>query len=202
MDRPDIVAAMAQAAIAGGAAGVRIEGIEKLKIVRPMIEAPIIGIVKCDLPESSARITVSVASAQALIDAGADIVGYDATPRPRVDERREIVAAILSGGALAMADCSTLEDAIAARKEGAVILGTTLSGYTPDTAAEDAGPDLPLLGKLRELGRFVMAEGRFDTPSLAALAMTAGADAVTVGSALTRLEIATQWFAEAVRSRA
>ena len=44
-----------------------------------------------------------------------------------------------------------------------------------------------------------MAEGRVNTPELAALAMAAGADAVTVGSALTRLEHVTGWFAEAIR---
>lgn len=44
-----------------------------------------------------------------------------------------------------------------------------------------------------------MAEGRINSPGLAALAMQAGADAVTVGSALTRLEVVTGWFADAVR---
>jgi N-acylglucosamine-6-phosphate 2-epimerase len=47
-----------------------------------------------------------------------------------------------------------------------------------------------------------MAEGRINTPGLAARAMAAGADAVTVGSALTRLEHVTGWFAAAVRGAA
>ena len=34
MDRPDIVAAFAEAALAGGAAGVRIEGVENVAAVR------------------------------------------------------------------------------------------------------------------------------------------------------------------------
>ena len=46
MDRPEIVAAMAQAAVAGGAAGLRIEGVENLRAVRPFVSVPIIGIVK------------------------------------------------------------------------------------------------------------------------------------------------------------
>jgi len=52
----------------------------------------------------------------------------------------------------------------------------------------------------RSLGGFVMAEGRINTPELAARAIAAGADSVTVGSALTRLEHVTSWFADAVRA--
>jgi len=67
MDRPDIVAAMAMAAVAGGAVGLRIEGIANLRAVRPLVAVPIIGIVKTDLPDSPVRITVTVADALALM---------------------------------------------------------------------------------------------------------------------------------------
>ncbi len=50
--KPDIVAAMAQAAVNAGAVAVRIEGIDNLKATRPLIDVPIIGIVKRDLPDS------------------------------------------------------------------------------------------------------------------------------------------------------
>ncbi|WP_347313475.1 N-acetylmannosamine-6-phosphate 2-epimerase [Defluviimonas sp. SAOS-178_SWC] len=199
MDRPEIVAAMARAAVAGGAAGLRIEGIANLQATRPLVRVPIIGIVKRDLPDSPVRITVTVEDARALIAAGADIVAYDATPRPRPDRRQDIVRAILAQGALAMADCATVTDAQTALAEGAAILGTTLSGYTAETEIGNDGPDLELVSRCRGLGAFVMAEGRFNTPELAARAIVAGADAVTVGSALTRLEIMTSWFCEVVR---
>lgn len=39
MDKPEIVSAMAQASIVGGAVGLRIEGIENLKATRPTISA-------------------------------------------------------------------------------------------------------------------------------------------------------------------
>lgn len=200
MDRPEIVAVMAQAAVAGGATGLRIEGVANLRATRALVDVPIIGIVKRDLGDSPVRITVTVADARALIEAGADIVAYDATPRPRTDGREDILAAILNGGAIAMADCATEADAREALSAGAAVIGTTLSGYTAETATDDDGPDFALLRRFRSLGGFVMAEGRFNTPDLAAEAMRAGADAVTVGSALTRLEIMTGWFAEAVRS--
>lgn len=199
MDRPEIVAAMAQAAVAGGAAGLRIEGVRNLHATRPHVRVPIIGIVKRDLPASPVRITVTADDARDLIAAGADIVAYDATPRPRTDARDDILAAILAGGVLAMADCATLADAEAARAGGAAVIGTTLSGYTAETATDDDSPDLALIRRFRALGGFVMAEGRINTPILAAEAMRAGANAVTVGSALTRLEIVTGWFADAVR---
>ena len=199
MDHPRIVAAMAQTAVAGGAAGLRIEGIDNLKATRPLVRVPIIGIIKRDLPGSPVRITVTVEDARALAAAGADIIAYDATPRPRPDGRADIVAAALGGGAIAMADCATVDDAKAALAEGAGIIGTTLSGYTDETATGDDRPDFELIRRFRGLGAFVMAEGRFNTPELAGAAIAAGADAVTVGSALTRLEIVTGWFAEAVR---
>ena len=57
MDKPEIVAAMAQAAVNAGAIAVRIEGIDNLRATRPLIDVPIIGIVKRDLPDSPVRIT-------------------------------------------------------------------------------------------------------------------------------------------------
>ncbi|RYE09723.1 MAG: ROK family protein [Hyphomicrobiales bacterium] len=200
MDRPEIVAAMARAAVAGGAAGLRIEGIDNLRAVRPVVDVPIVGIVKSDLPDSPVRITVRVEDALALAEAGADIISYDATSRPRPSSREDVLAAILSTGRLAMADCSTLDDARHALAGGAAVIGSTMSGYTAETEGLHDGPDFELLAALRALGSgFVMAEGRFNTPELAARAMAAGAHAVTVGSALTRLEHITGWFADAVR---
>lgn len=197
MDDPAIVGAMARAAVAGGAAGLRIEGVENLHATRPLVDVPIIGIVKRNLADSPVRITVTAEDARALAAAGADIIAYDATPRPA--SREGILAAILAEGALAMADCATRADAQAALAGGASIIGTTLSGYTADTATGDDAPDLALIEEFSQLGGFVMAEGRLNTPELAARAMRAGADAVTVGSALTRLEVVTGWFADAVR---
>ena len=198
MDRPEIVAAMAQAAVAGGAVALRIEGIANLRATRLLVSVPIIGLVKRDLPNSPVRITPLVEDARALIGEGADIVAYDATARPRPDRREDVVAVIRAAGIPAMADCATRADAQRALAEGAAVIGTTLSGYTADTASDDPGPDLEFLRQCRALGAFVMAEGRYNTPDLAARAIAAGADAVTVGSALTRLEVMTGWFRAAV----
>lgn len=198
MDRPDIVAAMAAAAVAGGANGLRIEGAANLAATRAVVSVPIIGILKRDLADSPVRITPYLADVQALADAGADIIAYDATDRPRPETTVAILAAIHAAGALGMADCSCLADGERALVQGAAILGTTLSGYTQDTADRAEGVDYDLIRAFHDLGAFVMAEGRVNTPDLAARAMGAGADAVTVGTALTRLEHVTGWFHDAV----
>ncbi|XXK33790.1 N-acetylmannosamine-6-phosphate 2-epimerase [Rhodobacteraceae bacterium nBUS_22] len=201
MDDPKIVAAMAQAAVNGGAAGLRIEGIENLRAVRPLVDVPIIGIVKTDSDDTPVRITVSKSDVSALTESGADIVAYDATDRPRKDPKEAILASILANGAIAMADCSTLVDARVAHAAGVAILGTTLSGYTAATETDGEGPDLELVRQFRTLNAFVMAEGRVNTPSLAPDAMAAGADCVTVGSALTRLELMTAAFVKKIQGQ-
>ncbi|CTQ53189.1 Putative N-acetylmannosamine-6-phosphate 2-epimerase [Roseibium album] len=201
MDTPEIVAAMAKAALAGGAAGLRIEGVGNLQAVRSIVSVPIIGIVKRDAPETPVRITPRVADALELVEAGADIVAFDATDRPRQDSRENVLAAVLRSGALAMADCATVEDAQFAHAAGVAILGTTLSGYTKETAGQGEAPDLELVRDFSTFGSFVMAEGRYITPALASAAMQAGADCVTVGSAITRPEHVTGWFCEALKAR-
>lgn len=199
MDCTDIIVAMACAAVNGGADGLRVEGADNVRAVRAAVPVPIIGIVKRDLPDTLVRITPLVSDAVDLVRAGADIVAYDGTDRPAIDARPDIITAIIGGGALAMADCSTLGDVKAAIAAGAAIVGTTLSGYTDETMTGSIAPDLDLVTAASKFDTFVMAEGRYNAPDLAQQAIRAGADCVTVGSAITRVEHITQWFASAVR---
>ena len=198
MDTPAITAAMARAAEAGGADGLRIEGLDNLAATRPTTALAIIAIVKRDLDNSPVRITPFIDDVRDLARHGADIIAYDATQRPRPVPTADLVDEIHSADKIAMADCATLEDARIARAQGADIIGTTLSGYAYEIAPDGAGPDLELVTAFRDLGGFVMAEGRYNTPELAAAAIRAGADCVTVGSAVTRIEHITGWFAAAV----
>ena len=200
LDHPDIVAALAAATLDGGASAVRIEGIENVRSTRKRISAPIIGIVKEDLADSPVRITPRIAQVRALAEAGADIIAYDGTDRIRPDTREAILNEILLMGKVAMADCASLEDGKVAFEGGAQILGTTLSGYTEETRNNSDAPDYALVKGFKDLGAFVMAEGRYNTPELAAQAMTHGADAVTVGTALTRLEVMTRAFVVAIKA--
>lgn len=198
MDRPDIVAAMAQAAVNGGASGLRIEGIANLQATRPVVSVPIIGIVKRDLPDSPVRITPFLQDIDDLAKAGADIIAVDGTNRHRPVAIQTALERIHQHGCLAMADCSNLAEGLACQALGFDIVGSTMSGYTGGEVPTE--PDFQLVRELKQAGCFVMAEGRYNTPELAQAAIEQGADCVTVGSALTRLEHIVSWFATAVKS--
>ena len=198
MDKPEIVSAMAQASVAGGASGLRIEGVDNLKATRAFVNIPIIGIVKRDLPDSPVRITPFLQDIEDLANAGADIIAVDGTNRPRPVDIESAVKKIHEMGCLAMADCSNLEEGLYCQKLGFDIVGSTMSGYTGGPVPEE--PDYQLVKDLKAAGCFVMAEGRYNTPELAKVAIEIGADCVTVGSALTRLEHIVSWFANSLKS--
>lgn len=197
MDRPEIVTAMAQAAVSAGAVAIRIEGITNLKAVRPHISVPIIGIVKRDLEDSPVRITPYLSDIDALAEAGADIIAFDATFRSRPVEIDDLLARIRHHGLLAMADSSTVEEGFGCQQKGVEFIGTTLSGYTGGEIPDE--PDLTMVSELSNAGCRVIAEGRYNSPALAAKAIEQGAWAVTVGSAITRIEHICQWFSQAVK---
>lgn len=198
LDHDEVVARLAAAALQGGAGGLRIEGAARLAHVRRRLpEALLIGIVKRDLPDSPVRITPEVADVRALADAGADVIAVDATDRPRPVPVEALLAAIRAAGRLAMADCATEPEGREAARLGFDILGTTLSGYTGGPVPTE--PDWALLEALSALHPRVMAEGRIHTPAQVAQALAGGAWCVTVGTAITRTELVTTWFAEAAR---
>ncbi|MDO4626715.1 MAG: N-acetylmannosamine-6-phosphate 2-epimerase [Pasteurellaceae bacterium] len=198
MDKPEIVAAMAQASIIGGAAGLRIEGIDNLIATRQVVDVPIIGIVKRDLPNSPVRITPFLQDIEDLANAGADIIAVDGTFRTRPVDLETAVKKIKEFNCLAMADCSNFEEGIYCQQIGFDIIGSTMSGYTGGVIP--AEPDFQLVKQLRQAGCLVMAEGRYNTPELAKIAIEMGAYSVTVGSALTRLEHIVSWFSDAIKS--
>lgn len=196
LDRPDIVVGFSLAALAGGAKGLRIEGIENVLAVRAATKAPIIGLIKRDLDASPVRITPFEQDVEALANAGADIIAFDATDRQRPCAASALCQTAQGLGKLAMADISSLAEARAAAEFGANLIGTTMSGYTGGDEPEE--PDLLLLSEAVKLGCPVIAEGRIRRPSQAADAIRAGAFSVVVGSAITRPEHITSWFSSAI----
>lgn len=70
--------------------------------------------------------------------------------------------------------------------------------YTAEETPDE--PDLALVQCLSAAGCRVIAEGRYNTPAQAAEAMRCGAWAVTVGSAITRLEHICGWYNTALKA--
>jgi N-acylglucosamine-6-phosphate 2-epimerase len=199
---PVYMSAMAQAAEAGGAGGIRANGEADVAAIRAVTRLPIIGIAKVWDDRFPVYITPGFAQAAQVAGAGADVVGIDATPRPRNGEPVErLIGRIRSElGREVFADIATLEEGRAACAAGATYVATTLAGYTEETAARKTdGPDLELLSALvAEVPAPIVAEGRFDTPDLVAEAFRRGAHAVVVGTAITNPREITKRFVQAV----
>ena len=198
LDSPDVIARMAKAAQNAGAFAIRIQGELNVKAAIDFgLSVPVIGIIKRDLEDSPVRITPFLEDVEALARAGAKIVAIDATNRQRPVALSKLIKRALELDLLVMSDCSSLEDALIASELGAHIAGSTLSGYTGDITPKE--PDFALVKAMSEQGLRVVAEGRFNTPPLARQALEHGAWAVTIGTALTRLEVVCSWFIDEMR---
>jgi len=191
----DIMARMAQAAEIGGAVGIRANGPGDVAAIRAVTSLPIIGLHKVDIDGFDIYITPLVEHAEALVDAGADIIAIDATDRPHPEgTTAEYIAAVrLETGIPIIADISTYDEAVAAQQAGADIVSTTMSGYTPYSPRQSA-PDLDLVRRICSIPVPVLAEGRISTPEEARAALDAGAHAVVVGGAITRPQQITARF--------
>lgn len=204
-NNPDDVAKFAVCAEMGGAAGIRTEGVEKVRAIRARVSLPLIGLVKTEFEDGSVRITGREKDVKDLMDAGCDIVAIDGTFRQRegMTGPEFIKTMKQKYNIFIMADIATFEEGLACAEAGADCLSTTLSGYTPETSGNNlSGPDLDLVKKLNEnfTGRIpVIAEGRYNTPELASQAIKAGAWAVVTGTAITRPQIITKWFYDAIK---
>jgi N-acylglucosamine-6-phosphate 2-epimerase len=198
---PTFMAAMARAAVLGGAVGIRANGPADIQAVRRAVDVPVVGLWK-DGAEG-VYITPTVRHARAVVDAGAQIVAIDATGRSRPD--RSTVPEVIEGlrrthHCLVMADVSTLNEGVVAVSSGADLVATTLSGYTP-YSPQRPGPDLELVAALAARVEVpVVAEGRIGTPQQARAALDAGAWTVVVGGAITRPQLITARFVAALQA--
>lgn len=194
--------AMANAALQGGAKGIRANSLADIRAIKEAVDLPLIGLWKRDVEGFEVFITPTVEDALAVHEAGADIVAIDATSRPRPDGRtlQETLKLLKEKGVSVMADISTYEEGIAAAEWGADYISTTLSGYTSYTEHEEL-PNLNLVKRLAEtLSVPVVAEGGISTPEEAAAALEAGAYFVVVGGAITRPKQITERFIAGIQS--
>jgi len=199
-----IMGRMALAAMQGGAAGIRANSISDIEEIKRNVDLPIIGIIKKDYPNSDIYITTTMLEIDQLVTTGVDIIALDATSnlRPNSLSITEFFKQIKSKypNQKWMADCSTYQEAILADNLGFDYIGTTLVGYTKQSKnllIEEN--DFELLRKIiTNVKHPVIAEGNIDTPDKVKRVLELGAYSVVVGSIITRPQIITKRFNEAI----
>ena len=200
-----IMGRMALAAKEGGACGIRANSREDIAEIRKNVDLPIIGIVKRDYPDCPVRITPTLREVEELMEVKPELIATDATCRIRPDGRSlaEFYACVREKypGQLLMADCSTLEEMLYADELGFDFIGTTLVGYTKESSgyrieANDFELIRRAVGTLRHP---VIGEGNIDTPGKARRVMELGVYSVVVGSAITRPQLITKAFTDALK---
>lgn len=200
-----IMGRMALAAKEGGAAGIRANTKEDIAEIQAQVDLPIIGIVKRDYEDSKVYITPTMKEIEELMEVKPEIIALDATfdlkPGGKTLDGfyREIRAAYPEQ--LLMADCSTVEEALHADELGFDFIGTTLVGYTEQSRglkieADDFAIIRQIVAKARHR---VIAEGNINTPEKARRVIELGAFSVVVGSIITRPQLITKSFAEALK---
>ena len=199
-----IMGRMALAAKEGGAVGIRANTREDIREIQAQVDLPIIGIVKRDYADCDVYITPTIREVEELMEVKPEIIALDATGRlrPNVVTLDEFFGELKQRwpDQLWMADCSTVEEALHADALGFDFIGTTMVGYTEESRGlrieED---DFAILRQIvAEAKHPVIAEGNINTPEKAKRVIELGAFSVVVGSIITRPQLITKSFAEAL----
>lgn len=201
-----IMGRMARAAKEGGAVGIRANSVEDIREIKKNVDLPIVGIIKRDYVGSPVFITPTMKEIDELMEVEPEIISLDATNRLRpgnvfLDDLYKQIREKYPNQLL-LADCSTVEEALHADKLGFDFVGPTLVGYTEGSKdLEIDANDFEILRNI--IGNVkgnVIAEGNIDTPEKAKRVIELGCYCVVVGSAITRPQLITKKFAEAVNS--
>ena len=199
-----IMGRMALAAKEGGAYGIRANTKEDIAEIQTQVDLPVIGIVKRDYEDSKVYITPTMKEINELMEVRPDIIALDATHSLRPGGRtldefyREIRNSYPEQ--LLMADCSTVEEALFADQLGFDFIGTTLVGYTDQSKSlKIESNDFEIIRRIvATVKHRVIAEGNINTPEKARRVIELGAFSVVVGSIITRPQLITKSFAEAL----
>lgn len=199
-----IMGRMALAAKEGGAYGIRANTKEDIAEIQARVDLPVIGIVKRDYEDSKVYITPTMREINELMEVRPDIIALDATHSLRPGGRtldefyREIRKSYPEQ--LLMADCSTVEEALFADQLGFDFIGTTLVGYTDQSRdLKIESNDFEIIRQIvAKVKHRVIAEGNINTPEKAKRVIELGAFSVVVGSIITRPQLITKSFAEAL----
>ena len=200
-----IMGRMALAAEQGGAAGIRANTKADIDEIKKNVDLPVIGIVKKDYEDSDVYITPTMKEIDELVSAKADIIAIDATisKRPNNKTLQEFFTEIKEKypNIKLMADCSTYEEAVEADRLGFDFIGTTLVGYTPQSKGIKINSnDFELIRKILDsVNKPVIAEGNIDTPEKVQRVLELGCYSVVVGSIITRPQVITKKFTDAIK---
>lgn len=201
---PFIMSRMALAARQGGAAAIRANSVVDVEAIKEQVTLPVIGIIKREYPDSEVFITATMKEVDELMTVSPAIIALDATDRARPggESLATLVTRIRTRypSVLLMADIATVDEAVTAQALGFDCVGTTLYGYTAQTAGH-ALPDDDcqfLKAVLAAVTVPVVAEGNVDTPERAARCLALGAHMVVVGGAITRPQQITERFMAAI----
>ena len=199
-----IMGRMAKAAQEGGAYGIRANTKEDIAEIKKNVNLPVIGIVKRDYEDSPVYITPTMKEIDELMEVRPDIIALDATGRirPYNTTQDAFYHAIRAKypDQLLMADCSTVEEALHADELGFDFIGTTMVGYTPQSEGDHIeANDFEIIRTILSKAKHpVIAEGNINTPKKAKRVIELGCFSVVVGSIITRSQLITKAFAEAL----
>lgn len=201
---PFIMGRMALAAKIGGASGIRANTKEDIAEIQTQVDLPIIGIVKRDYEDSEIYITPTMKEIDELMEVKPEIIAMDATISTRSEGKTldEFFHKVKKKypEQLFMADCSTIEEALHADELGFDFIGTTMVGYTKQSEGDKIEEnDFEILREIvSKVNHKVIAEGNINTPEKARRVLKLGAYSVVVGSIITRPQLITKSFVEAI----
>ena len=198
----DFVLKMAKSAEWAGAKGIRANSPDQIKMIKDNVDLPVIGLYKIWHEDTDVFITPTLEAAMEVWDAGAEIIALDCTEQITHEGRPayELLPVVkeMIPDALIFADVSNYREAERAVAMGADIVGPTLYGYTEETKHIEV-PDLREFARMcRDFSdkAFMIMEGHIYTPEDAIKALYLGADAVVVGSAITRPHLIAKRFVD------
>ncbi len=195
-----VMSKMATAVVEGGACGIRANSVSDIIEIKKVADVPVIGIIKKVYGDCPVFITPTIKEVEALVEIGVDIIAIDGTKRERPDGNtlENLIKEVKSKypQQKLMADISTTEEAIYCEKLGFDFIGTTLVGYTE--YSKNLKPIEVLKDVVNSVNALVIAEGNINTPELVQEAYNAGAYSVVVGSMITRPQLITKKFVDAI----
>ena len=199
-----IMGRMALAAFQGGACGIRANTKEDIAEIQKNVDLPIIRIVKRDYDDSAVYITPTMKEIEELMEVKPEIIALDATGALRPgnvtldDFFKECKEKYPDQ--LWMADCSTIEEALHADELGFDFIGTTMVGYTPQSKGDKIeANDFEIIRTILSKAKHpVIAEGNINTPEKVKRVIELGCYSVVVGSIITRPQLITKAFADAL----